>query len=562
MNINSQYSLYPSQPNNPSDTDRRTLLYNALIQKGWPQDINVITRIMSPPSDITCLAKPGQFKDKKVAIIGGGLAGLASAFELRKLGFDITVLEAIKDRIGGRIYTYYFDRSKTLYHEFGAMRIPVSHETVWHYIKLFGLSTRPFIQFNPNGYVYLKNTRVRNDANGYNVMQSIYPKYNLTNRERLMNWQGLLYTGTDSHLLNASTYERAEIIQVKPEYTNKTLLWSDRSNINLMQAAGLSQDAINLAANFIPLLYGGLYHSFIDYIEESYPANLSYLYEIPGGMVKLPLAFYNSFSKTEPDEYGGIPAESLGKVKYKSGCWVNGISMDCGSQKVILEYTNTVARVNKRECFDYIICTIPFSSLRNVKVNPLFSDIKMRAIREVNYIPSQKTLLLCRERFWEKDNIKGGGSYTDLPIASIWYPSDHAQSQSKSESSWKEPGVIIGSFNFNLDTTRLTNQPEERQFNEIKREIEEVHGLPADYLDDIVAGHKTVNWDEQPTIRGALSFFSPEQKRIFSYGMTLPEYNGRVFFAGEHISAVHRWMQGALQSGMFAANSLVQSINK
>lgn len=560
MNINSQYQLYPSQPDNPTDLDRRSLLYDALVLKGWPQDLNIITGIMSPPPDITYLAKPGQFKDKKVAVIGGGLAGLSSAFELRKLGFDITILEAIKDRIGGRIYTYYFDRSKTLYHEFGAMRIPVSHETVWHYLKLFKLPTRPFIQYNPNGYVYLRNTRVRNDPDGFNVMQNIYPKYNLTRSERLTNWQKLFYIGTDSHLLNASSYERAEIIQVKPAYTARTLLWSDRSSINLMEAAGLSQDAISLVSNFLPLLYSNLYNSFIDYIQESYPANLIYLYEIPGGMTRLPLAFYNSFSKIRPDEYDGIPADCLGKVRYKAGCWVNGIRMDCSSQQVVLDYTDTTTMINKRECFDYIICTIPFSSLRNVKIDPLFSDIKMRAIREVNYISSQKTLLLCRERFWEKDGINGGGSYTDLPIASIWYPSDHVQNQNKSEKLWREPGVLVGSFNFNLDTTRLTNQPKGRQFNEIKREIEEVHGLNQGYLDGIVADHKTVNWDEQPTIRGALCFFSPEQKRFFSYGMALPEYNGRVFFAGEHISAVHRWMQGALQTGMLAANSLVQSI--
>jgi len=44
--------------------------------------------------------------------------------------------------------------------------------------------------------------------------------------------------------------------------------------------------------------------------------------------------------------------------------------------------------------------------------------------------------------------------------------------------------------------------------------------------------------------------------------MALPEYNERIFFAGEHISAVHRWMQGALQSGMQAANDLAYACKK
>ena len=166
--------------------------------------------------------------------------------------------------------------------------------------------------------------------------------------------------------------------------------------------------------------------------------------------------------------------------------------------------------------------------------------------------------------------LLGGSSITDLPISSIWFPSDHAKYINSPTGAlnqlknlpWKQPGVLIGSYNFNLDTTRLTNLPEDKLFEEMKREIEMVHGLQLGYLDNIVEGFKTVNWDKQPTIRGALSFFSPEQKRIFSYGMTLPEYNNRIFFAGEHISAVHRWMQGALQSGMQAANNIAVACRK
>jgi monoamine oxidase len=44
--------------------------------------------------------------------------------------------------------------------------------------------------------------------------------------------------------------------------------------------------------------------------------------------------------------------------------------------------------------------------------------------------------------------------------------------------------------------------------------------------------------------------------------MILPEYDNRVFMAGDHISAIHRWMQGALQSGMIAANQLAMAARK
>jgi monoamine oxidase len=53
-----------------------------------------------------------------------------------------------------------------------------------------------------------------------------------------------------------------------------------------------------------------------------------------------------------------------------------------------------------------------------------------------------------------------------------------------------------------------------------------------------------------------LNFKSLYHRKANYSAFLLPEYGGRVFFAGEHISGVHRWMQGALQTGMQAALDL------
>ncbi|MDF2558466.1 MAG: L-amino-acid oxidase [Bacillales bacterium] len=564
MNLNSQSLFYPPQPDNPSDLVRDFLSKYALEEKGWPEDFSLIKKLMSPPPPITGIGRPGEFKNKKVAIMGGGLAGLSAAFELRKLGFDITIYEALEDRVGGRVYTYYFDDQENLYHEFGAMRIPVTHETVWHYLKLFNLPTRPFIQYSGNNFAYFRNSRARKGRSGSDVKKNIYPKYDLTVSERNTSWQRLQKIALDSHLINAPSDARAEILQVKPFYNERTRIWSDNSSMRLMESTGLSQEAISLVSNFLPLLNANLYNSYIDYIQENYPADLAYLYEIPGGMIKLPEAFIKSLTNPNPtNDYQNIAYENLGNAKYKAGCWVKSIGIDQFTQKVILKIEDKKIQKNITEEFDYVVCAIPFSSLRNVEINPLFSGLKMRAIREVYYTPAHKTIFLSKERFWEKQGIVGGGSFTDLPISSLWYPSDHAKyinnpnniKNQVNNLPSNEPGVFVV-YNFGLDTTRLTNLPEDMLFSEMKREIEKVHGLPQGYLDPIIVNYKTVNWDKEPSFRGALTFFEPEQKRLFSYNMALPEYNNRVFFAGEHISAVHRWMQGALQSGMQAANDL------
>ena len=114
---------------NPTNEQRREMIRNSLETDGRPEDYEYIVRLLSPPPDITNYAQLGELEGIKIGVIGGGLAGLSAAFELRKLGADITVLEANDSRIGGRVYTWYFDSEGKYYNEFGAHRIPVTHET-------------------------------------------------------------------------------------------------------------------------------------------------------------------------------------------------------------------------------------------------------------------------------------------------------------------------------------------------------------------------------------------------------------------------------------------------
>lgn len=587
MNLYEHFTEMPPQPDNPSDTQRHMLELFALYQKGRPEDFEFIKNLTSPPQDISTIVRCGELRGVRIGIIGAGMAGLASAFELRKTGADITVFEAEENRVGGRVYTYYFDKSKQLYGELGAMRIPVSHETVWHYINLFKIPTRPFIQTNENAFIYLKDTRVRNDAEGRNVMKYIYPKYCLTEWERSTPWQQLVYYGLESPLLPANSEQRSELLQIKPYYNDFIVYWDFQSNRKIMESLGLSKGAIDLISSMSPLAGQNLYNSYIDIAQANYPANLSFLYEIPGGTSRLPYTMYNSLINPNPSkDYPGIPLHNLGKVTIKTGNWVSGIYRDRGTGKVVLAYNNK-KRVNPiYKDFDYVICAIPFSTLRTIDINPLFSGLKMQAIREVNYIASQKTLMLCNRRFWEEggpeEQIIGGGSYTDLPITTLWYPSDHSKYCNKETKGMqrsflynnlnllqkdqkllaREPGVMIASYNYSLDSTRLANLSPALRNEEIKREVEEVHGLPSGYLDTIAVDFKTMDWNENLWSRGALPFYTPEQKKLFSYAMALPEYDNRVFMAGDHTSAVHRWIQGALQSGMNAANQLAMEAKK
>src|SRR5690348_4950435 len=98
-----------------------------------------------------------------VVILGAGIAGLVSAYELQRAGYRVTILEA-RDRIGGRSWTIRGgDRvvqtgrpdqiatfSPGQYFNSGPARIPSTHRLILGYARRFGVQLEPFINVNCN----------------------------------------------------------------------------------------------------------------------------------------------------------------------------------------------------------------------------------------------------------------------------------------------------------------------------------------------------------------------------------------------------------------------------
>jgi monoamine oxidase len=61
-------------------------------------------------------------------------------------------------------------------------------------------------------------------------------------------------------------------------------------------------------------------------------------------------------------------------------------------------------------------------------------------------------------------------------------------------------------------------------------------------------------WYEDHYARGAFALFEPGQESLLQADIQRPE--GRVYFAGEHCSLWHAWIQGALESGIRAARQI------
>ena len=552
----------------PTKKERKKIVMEILQEKNRIEDYPYLIESLSPPQDITTLAPIGSGKNISIGIIGGGAAGLSAAFELRKLGFDATIFEAQDKDIGGRIYTYYFDRDKRYYGELGAMRIPVSHETVWHYIDLLGLKTAPFIQSTPADLFYIRHRYACNDPRGKSIMKNIYPAFDLTLREQRTPWSELQDNATDPPLMELSPEIRQEIVEIRKQY-HPTIIKLDRTNIrNIFERAGLSQGAINMLGNLSPLIGSFFYNSAIELYSEIYTLDFTSLYRIKGGIANLPLALYYSFFDSYVKKYyPDIPSHLLGNVRWMGGCSVEKIQQKIPGGPVTLYYKNQKNLCTQGQSFDYVICAIPFSTLRHIELYPLFSSEKMQAIQELTYENSFKSAQFYKERFWEKEDIicgkkLGGSTFTDRPITSLWYPSDHFQYINSPTPPPREPGVLLSTYNLTLNAIRLGNLPYDRRIFEIKKQVEEVHCLPKGYVDRILLDYADRNWNDYEWSLGAFAYYSPGQKSTFSWIMKQPEYKNKVFFAGEHVSGKHAWIQGALKTGMEAANDIAKTLRK
>ena len=87
----------------------------------------------------------------------------------------------------------------------------------------------------------------------------------------------------------------------------------------------------------------------------------------------------------------------------------------------------------------------------------------------------------------------------------------------------------------------------------VEQAIEDVAKIHPSILTEFEVG-ASYAWYNDPYARGAFALFNPEQQTELQADIVKPE--GRIHFAGEHCSLYHAWIQGALESGIRAANEI------
>src|SRR5215204_437853 len=359
---------------------------------------------------------------KKVIIVGAGLAGLAAGYELKRAGHTPIILEAQR-RVGGRVYTLRDPFTDGLYAEVGAMRIPRAHALSMEYIEKFGLKTNDFAMDNPHDYYYMGGKKVRaSEATidpsllGFEVFE--HEKGKTAGQMYMKAIQPLI----DNLAKNGDSIWD-EIVSQYDQYSTREFLEVNGWSEGMIEMFGLlaNQESV-------------MNSSFLELFREDSGNYYTNMIEIEGGTDRLPHAF--------------LP-ELKGNIRFGAKM----IAIDQSPDDVTIHYQTPAGRFT--ETGDYAIITVPFPVLRHVEVLKPFTRAKQRAIRQLHYDASAKILFQCKRRFWEEDDgIFGGGTLTDLPIRNLYYP-NHGRETGR--------GIILASYTWSEDAQRWGSlKPDDR----------------------------------------------------------------------------------------------------
>jgi monoamine oxidase len=462
----------------------------------------------------------------KVIVLGAGLSGLASAWELQKLGYDVHVLEG-RARTGGRCFTIRrgtvseeagtpsqtaaFDQP--LYLNAGPARIPHHHKTTLDYCRELGVEIEMFCSGNEAAYVHqstatdpaarkLRMRELRADWRGHTSellakalsQESLDRPMSIEDRDRLLDWlkrEG----GLSADLQYAGTPRRGYVTAPSAG-----------------DAAGRVTDPLALT----------------DLIRTSFGPNLTTelalqmpMFQPVGGM----------------DGIANALAARVSNVTL--GAEVQAIEQPDG--RVRVRYKDSAGGVRQIEGA-YAICAMPLTVLRDLAVD--VAPEMRAAIGAINYASAGKIGLQFKRRFWEEDEgIFGGITRTDLPITQILYPSTGFLSKK---------GLLVGYYQNGPAAAAMGELPPAERLARALEQGSQIHPQYGKEFENAFS----IAWQRVPWNRGGWAQWTEAQRRHEYHTLNQPDRH--VYLCGDHLTWTSGWMAGAFES----ARSVVSAIHE
>lgn len=470
----------------------------------------------------------------RIAIVGGGIAGLSCALALQDRGVQATIYEA-SHRVGGRMFseTDYWNQGQIS--EWCGELIDSGHQTVRSLARRFNLPLDDLLAAEPanseelyyfSGYYTYNQAKndfaaildkVRDDlkAAGYPTRYDAYtPKGQILDHMSISDWiDWRVPGGHDSNL--------GQLLDVayNIEYDAET---SDQSALNLLYLLG-----------YLPN-YGNAFSLFGVSDER---------FHIRGGNQKLPEAIRNH----------------LGDSWFQFGMELRSISL-LNDQSYRLRFRPAQGGGFVEVNCDYVVLAIPFAVLRDIDYsNAGFDGLKHTAIQQLGRGRNGKLQLQFNSRFWSQGTFAGrvsnGSTYSDTGYQCSWEVT-RAQTGSNGILNLYSGGSVTESMG--------TRVPFAKDFNALAN-LDANTGLMQ--LQPVFPGIAAA---ANGKLTQSLPHLSPYFKASYSY-YRVGQYTafgghegatqGAVLFCGEHTSQDFQgYMEGGASEGERAAKELLQML--
>ncbi|MDH5649371.1 MAG: FAD-dependent oxidoreductase, partial [Gammaproteobacteria bacterium] len=331
----------------------------------------------------------------RIAIIGGGLAGLNAAYQLKKAGLNADVYEG-RHRLGGRVHSVSFPNSNGLIVEAGAEFINTDHDDMMSLVTDLGLPLfdrhADAMASDTPGSAYYFEGKSWSEAEMALLLQAL--------AAQISQDAELLDTDWDTY---APVFDQLSVTAYLDQHAD------------LIPQGFIRQ----LMENAIRVEYG---------VEPDDSSALQLLFLLPtvdGHSVELLGYSDEAFNIVDGNAriIDGLADALTGQIH--TGMVLKELEMEEEGGPIELEFTN-----GESIEADYVILALPFTALRHVRLNaPLPGRLK-QFIKQVDLGNNEKLLAGFQQRSWHAEGGFTLDAWTDLDFASLW---DASQRQGELE---------------------------------------------------------------------------------------------------------------------------------
>ena len=191
---------------------------------------------------------------------------------------------------------------------------------------------------------------------------------------------------------------------------------------------------------------------------------------------------------------------------------------------------------------DFVIMTIPFSVLREVKMNVDMSPKKEKCIKELSYGTNSKMFLGMNNRIWREQGFSG--YVLSNLIHNGW---DSSQMQHHN----------LGAGGYSIFTGGKMGK--DLNNNSIDSFLNHLNTIYPNFKKQFNGKKGVFNWGNAPYAKGSYACMTVGQMTAFVGEEAKPV--GNILFAGEHCSKTSQgYMNGGAETGRMAAEELIRRV--